>query len=59
MKNKTLFLSSKLRFGKYKDKDLNIFQLLDLDPSYVIWIVSVWEGLIDYRLQDRLDSLKK
>lgn len=54
-----LCLSSKLSFGKYKDKNMNVSQILKEDKPYVIWLASIWEGEIDWKLKDILNIPNK
>jgi hypothetical protein len=42
-----LTLSTKLSFGKYKNKDMNIYQLIGEDLDYINWLLTVWVGPID------------
>lgn len=49
MKGKTLFFSTKLPFGKYKNQTL--YDIMLIDPSYFVWVITKWEGLINWKVK--------
>ena len=57
MREKKLTLSTKLKFGKYVNK--NAFEIMKEDPSYFNWLISKWDGEIDWKVENwRKEYLK-
>lgn len=48
--NKILYLSTNISFGKYKGRLVN--DIIKHDLSYFKWLISVWEGKLDWKVQD-------
>ena len=56
MNAKTLYFSTEIRFGKYKGKTL--FYVYTNDQAYFQWFVTIWEGLINWKVAKAYDQLK-
>ena len=50
----TLFFSTKITFGKYKGH--TVYSIYNRDKSYVEWLVSIWRGTIDWKLEKALED---
>lgn len=48
--DRKLTLATKLPFGKYKNEDMNIYQIIKVDLDYIDWLLDIWEGAIDDRV---------
>lgn len=57
MKDKTLFFSTKLPFGKYKGQTL--YDIMKSDPNYFVWIIPKWKGLINWKVKESYLKLSK
>lgn len=55
MSYKKLTLSTKLTFGKYVFD--TVFEIMKKDPSYIKWLVTKWEGDIDYKITNWLKEI--
>jgi hypothetical protein len=54
--SKKLTLSTKLNFGKYKTSDTTIYELIKTDPTYIRYIISIWSGEVDTKVQDMVTT---
>lgn len=37
-------LDQPVNFGLYKDRKINIKELIDMNPEYVTWLLNNWKG---------------
>lgn len=55
--NKRLTLSTKLVFGKHKNK--TVYEIFKIEPSYIKWLIEKWKGKIDYKITNWLETIDK
>ena len=52
---KRVYLSTKIWFGKYKDKDKNVYQLILEDINYVDWLLD--KAFEEYWIDDKVRDM--